>query len=218
LADWYLEVAKIEKDKDELLLYILRNLLILWHPFVPFVTEEIWSSFNDDLLMVKKWPEAQLASKSDSVKNFELIKELIIAIRNARSENKIEPAQKLQAIIQAGKQEKLIMENSQLIKGLRTNLETIEINNSGKKIENAINVIFKGMEICLVGEINKDKEKARLLKEKENLEKLIIGQKNKLANQDFVKLAPEKIVNAEKTKLTNYEEALDKINQTISKL
>ncbi len=168
--------------------------------------------------MVKKWPEAQLASKSDSVKNFELIKELIIAIRNARSENKIEPAQKLQAIIQAGKQEKLIMENSQLIKGLRTNLETIEINNSGKKIENAINVIFKGMEICLVGEINKDKEKARLLKEKENLEKLIIGQKNKLANQDFVKLAPEKIVNAEKTKLTNYEEALDKINQTISKL
>ena len=218
LADWYLEVAKIEKDKDELLLYILRNLLILWHPFVPFVTEEIWSSFNDDLLMIKKWPEAQLASKSDSVKNFELIKELIIAIRNARSENKIEPAQKLQAIIQAGKQEKLIMENSQLIKGLRTNLETIEINNSGKKIENAINVIFKGMEICLVGEINKDKEKARLLKEKENLEKLIIGQKNKLANQDFVKLAPEKIVNAEKTKLTNYEEALDKINQTISKL
>ena len=64
----------------------------------------------------------------------------------------------------AGEQEKLIMENSQLIKGLRTNLEAIEINNSGK-IENAINVIFKGMEICLVGEINK-KRKSRLLKEK----------------------------------------------------
>ena len=218
LADWYLEVAKIEKGKDEILLYILRNLLILWHPFTPFVTEEIWSSFNDDLLMIKKWPEAQLASKSDSVKNFELIKELIIAIRNARSENKIEPAQKLQALIQAGEQEKLIMENSQLIKGLRTNLEAIEINNSGKKIENAINVIFKGMEICLVGEINKEKEKSRLLKEKENLEKLILGQKNKLANRDFIKLAPEKIVNAEKAKLINYEEALDKINQTISKL
>jgi len=57
-----------------------------------------------------------------------------------------------------------------------------------------------------------------LLKEKDNLEKLIQAQKNKLANQDFVKLAPEKIVNVEKTKLVNYEQELEKINQIIFKL
>jgi valyl-tRNA synthetase len=57
LADWYLEISKIEKGKDKILLYILKNLLILWHPFIPFVTEAIWGKFNNKLLMVENWPK-----------------------------------------------------------------------------------------------------------------------------------------------------------------
>jgi valyl-tRNA synthetase len=57
-ADWYLEIAKIEKDKGQILFYILKNLLILWHPFSPFVSEKIWEQIDSsNLLMVQKWPE-----------------------------------------------------------------------------------------------------------------------------------------------------------------
>lgn len=219
LADWYLEVAKIEKNKEEILLYILRKLLILWHPFTPFVTEEIWESFNDDLLMVRKWPQVKLKLNLEQAKKeFNIIKNLIAAIRNARSENKIEPAQKIKAVIFANQQEKIISENAELIKGLKTNLESLVVKNKGEKITEAISVVFEDMEIYLLGEIDKDKERGRLLKEKDNLKKLINLQNNKLSNQDFIKLAPEKIVANEKIKLVNYEQELEKINQTISKL
>jgi len=219
LADWYLEVAKIEKNKEDILLYILKNLLILWHPFAPFVTETIWESFNEDILMVKKWPKSSKESNQEKTKqDFELIKNIITTIRNARSENKIEPAQKLQAIIYNDKQENLINGNLDIIKGLKTNLESVVVKNKGEKIKDAICIIYEGTEIYLLGEIDKEKEQVRILKEKENLEKLIINQEKKLANSEFVKLAPEKIVNLEKDKLVSYQQELEKINQTIIKL
>lgn len=78
LADWYLEIAKVE-NKDEILVYILKNLLTLWHPFIPFVSETIWQSFNKDLLMVSVWPKA--LNIGDSAQEFEIIQKIIVEIR-----------------------------------------------------------------------------------------------------------------------------------------
>ncbi|MBI4652784.1 valine--tRNA ligase [Candidatus Kuenenbacteria bacterium] len=128
-ADWYLEVSKFEKNKEknEILIYILENLLKLWHPFIPFITETIWSEMgNKQFLMIEKWPFYAKATESKPSYNFELIKEIIIAIRNARSENKIEPNKKIKAIICAGKYFDLVEENKELIKNLKTNINELE--------------------------------------------------------------------------------------------
>ncbi|QQG52360.1 MAG: valine--tRNA ligase [Candidatus Falkowbacteria bacterium] len=221
LADWYLEIAKIEKGKSEILLYILRNILILWHPFIPFVTEKIWSSFNDNLLMVEKWPEAIGSGEENnnhSARDFNIIQEIIIAIRNVRSENKIEPARKLPAVIYGHDLETLIKDNAELIKNLKTGLESLEIKEQGEKINGAILAISGKTEIYLLGAVDKEKEEARLLKEKANLEKLLEIQKNKLANKEFMERAPEKIVALEKEKITFYQQDLEKIIKALTQL
>ncbi len=220
LADWYLEAAKIEKEKEEILIFILRKLLILWHPFIPFVTEKIWESFNDNLLMVEKWP--QIVDKdffyNQKESDFSVIKDLVIAIRNARSKNRVEPAQKLTAVVYGHKKLSLINGNQELIKRLKTGIETLEIKESGEKISGAIVVISGEIEAYLVGAIDQDKERQRLLKEKETLEQLVIRQEEKLSNQEFINRAPEKIIAAEKEKLSVYQRDLEKINQVINQL
>lgn len=218
LADWYLEIAKIEKNKEEILIYLLKNLLILWHPFIPFVTEKIWSSFNTDLLMVVAWPVISKNKAGQVIKDINLLQEIIIAIRNSRSENKIEPAKRLEAVIYGHKKTKLLAEQKDLIQNLRTGLSRVEVKAKGEKIAKAIMIAVGEIEIYLLGGIDQDKEKARLIKEKGNLEKLIAGQEQKLNNTDFVGRAPAKIVAAEKAKLANYQIELDKIAKIISGL
>lgn len=220
LADWYLEIAKIEKEKSEILLYILRNILILWHPFIPFVTEKIWSSFNDNLLMVEKWPEISGSDEENHqlARDFNIIQEIIVAIRNVRSENKIEPARKLPAVIYGHGLEELIKKNAELITNLKTGLEALEIKEQGEKINGAVLAISGKTEIYLLGAVDKEKEEARLLKEKANLEKLLAIQTSKLANQEFVSRAPEKIVALEKEKVVSYQQDLEKIIKALTQL
>ncbi len=210
LADWYLEIAKIEKNKEEILIYLLKNVLILWHPLIPFVTETIWSSFNSSLLMVARWPVVSI-KKQAANNDLELIREIVIAIRNARSENKVEPAKKLEAVIYGHRATVLINSQKEIISGLKTGLSRIEVKESGDKIVRAIMIPVGEIEIYLLGAVDENKEKERLLKEKANLEKLIVLQEQKLNNPEFVSRAPEKIVVAEKEKLANYQQELKKI-------
>lgn len=217
LADWYLEIAKVEKNKDEILIYLLKNLLILWHPFIPFVTEAIWESFNTSILMVAKWPLAE-TNKNEVHNDLVLIQDLITAIRNARSENKIEPARKIDVIIYAGEATALIASQIEVIKSLKTGIANLEVKERGDKIDSAIMLPLGQIEIYLLGAIDAEKEKARLAKEKANLEKLILLQAQKLNNSEFVSRAPEKIVIAEKDKLSSYEQELVKIVNIISSL
>jgi len=216
LADWYLEIAKIEKNKEEILIYLLKNILILWHPFIPFSTETIWGSFNNDLLMVAKWPQVDKILENSS--SMVLIQDIIIAIRNARSENKIEPAKKLEAIIYGHKAAVLIKDQIEIIKNLKTGLASLEIKENGEELVNAIMIPVGEIVIYLLGAIDADKEKERLAKEKINLEKLIDLQKQKLGNTEFVSRAPEKIVAAEKEKLNTYQQELMKIVNIINSL
>ncbi|MFA7088094.1 MAG: valine--tRNA ligase [Patescibacteria group bacterium] len=215
LADWYLEMAKIEKNKEEILIYILKNLLILWHPFIPFVTEKIWESFNDDLLMVAKWPDPVVMNNKKESEHIKLLQEIVIAIRNARSENKIEPSKKINAVIFGREKTEWLVNYEKFIAGLKTGLSSVKFLEKGEKIESAIPVLVGGVEIYLLVEIDGAKDRERLLKEKSNLEKVISLQKQKLANAEFITKAPEKIVSEEKNKLARYEADLEKINKTI---
>lgn len=210
LADWYLEIAKFEdsKNKGDILYFILEEILKLWHPFIPFVTETIWENLGKEkMLMVETWPEKMTAGiKIDS--DFDLTIDIIKAIRNARSENKVEPAKKVEAIIYGGKNTDFIKSQEILIKSLKTGISNLKIEEKGEEIKGEIKIVVGEIEIYLIGAIDFEKEKERLKKEVENLEKYIKTLKSKLDNKSFIENAPEQVVKTEKENLKNSENKL----------
>lgn len=137
-----------------------------------------------------------------------MVKNIITAIRNARAENKVEPARKIKAVIYAGKWKELVESQAQLIKNLRTGISELEIKVKGEKISGAIYAAVGGMEIYLLGAVDSEKEKVRLNKEIANLEKIIKALSGKLANKEFIDKAPKEIVKKEKEKLASWQAEL----------
>jgi len=132
-ADWYVEIAKIQNNKNTYLLitnyYLL--LLKLLHPFAPFVTEKIWEYFGSgDLLIIEKWPEADEKKITDQAEqNFKLIKELISAIRSWRKEKAVQPKEIIK--IKVAGREELIKNRKEVINRLGR-VETEEVKNIDK--------------------------------------------------------------------------------------
>jgi len=213
-ADWYLEISKIEKNKDQILMFILKNLLRMWHPFVPFVTEAIKSEISKTSIMIEDWPEfnKKLIDEKDE-KKFEKIKEVIVVIRNLRAENKVEPGKKIKAQFISKKKFK----DEEIIKEL-ARLESIEYVDKAEKP--AASSVIEDVEIYLplAGLIDIEKEKSRIEKEIENVQKYVEVQGKKLSNEEFAKNAPANVVEAEKKKLDEAEEKLQKLQQQIKGL
>ncbi len=201
LADWYLEIAKIEGNKDVILLLILEKLLVLWHPFCPFVTEAIWSELGKKtLLMIEQWPKSLSKSKSAG-HDFTLIQQAVTTIRNIRSERQISPKEILNCSVKTSA--KSVKANLPLLEGLalvRVIPQTLGIKVSSPKVEIILAV----------------KESAELSKKRQaeiiNLQKYLKVQKKKLANKDFVSRAPEAVIEKERQKLNEAEERLDSLN------
>lgn len=211
LADWYLEISKVEKEKEEILIYLLKSILMLWHPFIPYVTEEIWSQFNDDLLMVKQWPVTFGKLDKAAVAEQLVVQEVISMIRNGRSENKVEPAKKIEAQIISSKYYDLLTSQSNNIANLKTGLSGITILKSGDKPEKAISITYNKIEIFLLDAIDEEKERIRLNKEKENIVKMIALLSNRLENKEFTDKAPAALVEKERIRLSDLTSDLEKI-------
>lgn len=223
LADWYLEIAKQEKDKEEILAFILKNLLSLWHPFIPFVTEAIWQTWQDSLLIIERYPDSEIfIDLKDNLdknnKDFKLIIDIITAIREARSTHKIEVSKKIDAFIIAGQKKDFLETNQLLIKNLKTNLKDLKIVEKAKPPTEAIFIIISDIEIYLSQAIDKKQEIIRLKKEQSSLLKLINNLKDKLNNDNFIKKAPVNIVNQEKDKLKKYQTKLEIIVDKLTKI
>lgn len=219
LADWYLEAAKAEiksnpeskKTKDIILKHCLRIILKLMHPFMPFVTEEVWSKFNHGLIMVEKWPEFSFKADKKDIQNFELIKKTIIAIRNLRSENKIDPAKKIKAIVVSAKTD-VFDKEAEIIKKL-CQLEELNIGAKKTDSKKMISSFIDGAEVYLpIDElIDKGKELLRIEKDiKENEKKIAEAERN-LANKNFIERAPKKIVEETKEKLSQGKNTIQKL-------
>jgi valyl-tRNA synthetase len=126
LADWYVEVAKVQED-FKILIYVYKNLLKMLHPFTPFVTEKIWEYVGSgELLIVEKWPGANdKMIDSQSEQDFELVKELVTAIRSWRKENKKEPKEVLK--IQMATTDKMIGAQAEVINRLvKVRMEVVD--------------------------------------------------------------------------------------------
>ncbi len=215
LADWYLEITKVEENDKNILAHILRELLQLWHPFTPFVTQAIWNEagFQGEL-MIEKWPpsDKKLIDR-DAEKEFEKLREVIVKIRNLRSEYKVEPAKKIMVQLQGA--DSLLKENQEIIKFLvgAESLQSVE-----RKPDQVVTAVVGKINIYLPlsGLLDFDKEKQRLEKEIIEIRKYFETVSRKLQNKEFVKNAPKQIVETEKKKATEAEEKLKKLQEQLT--
>ncbi|OGY46876.1 MAG: valine--tRNA ligase [Candidatus Buchananbacteria bacterium RIFCSPHIGHO2_01_FULL_47_11b] len=220
LADWYIEVAKIEGGKDELLFYILQTLLKLWHPFTPFVTEVIWQQLGSTTpLMVAAWPTAGKTVDPKASSQFELLTAVVSAIRNIRSESKIPPAKRLPATIISKKHEKFFVEQQKVITAL-ARLSDVTVAAAGKKPAGSLSAVVTGTEIYLPvsGTIDIAVEVKRLNSELKRIEEFIGHLEAKLKNERFLERAPKEIVTIEREKLEEHQIKLEKIKQQLASL
>jgi valyl-tRNA synthetase len=187
---------------------------------MPFVTEELWPNFGEDLLMIADWPEVskKLVDKK-AEKDFEIFKNIVAAIRGMRADYRIEPAKRVSVEICGGAKTKILEEQAGIIKHL-ARVENLVIKKSGEKPAWSAGAVAHGVEIYLplAGLIDVPKEKARLEKDLGEAEKYLGVLENKLANKSFLANAPKELVAAEKEKLKLQEEKVKKIKDQIKSL
>lgn len=218
-ADWYLEIAKIEGGKDDILLFVLQSILKLWNPFCPFITEYLYNELGaPEMLIVAAWPK-KFAIDPDAGADFQITKDIITALRNLRSENKIEPAKLVTVSLIAGDKAELIKKEQEIIKKL-ARVESLNVLASGTKPDGYVGTVAGGVEIYLdlSGLVDTEAEKKRLAKETAEIEKYLTGLESKLANQEFVANAPEAVVAKEQEKLSAAREKLDKLREQLNSL
>lgn len=212
-ADWYIEASK--KRGGKYLEEILEKLLIMWHPFIPFVTEAIWQDMlGKKDLIVAKWPKPAVSCKLSAVSEFEKIQKIITKIRNLRAEYKVEPKKKVNILL-VSKNKKLLEENLEIIKAL-ARAEKIEIKASGKASKNFVG--SQGIYIDLKGIVNKEKEIHRLESELKNKENYLKGLEQKLSNKSFIQKAPKDIVKEEKAKKEKTESEIKNLKSQLKNL
>lgn len=231
-CDWYIEMSKIsmnegtEEEKQmtrSVLLYTLDKILKMLHPFMPFVTEEIYQAIDSSQsIVVSEWPTVDEAlSNEESNHTMGLLVDIIKSVRQTRNEVNT-PLSKpidIKIEIKDSTSRQLIEENTHYITRF-TNPETLEI---GEKInieDDAKTQVVKGATVVLPleGLIDLDEEIERLEKELERLDGELKRVKGKLRNEKFVQNAPEKIVNQEKEKQASYLEQYEDVNSRLNEL
>lgn len=217
-CDWYLELSKGEANVA-LLVHALRTILTVLHPYCPFVTEEIWSQVKPtgaNMLIKQPWPKVSGGSYDADFAELQKIIETITAIRKLRADQNVEPAKQTPIVIIAGADLKLLESQSEHIKRMGK-VSELTIVASGEKPADAAAIFLPGIEVHmpLAGLVDKEKEKASLLKEQENLAKFVKGIEAKLGNEQFVNRAPVAVIDEQKAKRDEAAEKLAKIEERL---
>ncbi len=226
-CDWYIEIAKstINEKTSQVILYkVLEKSLRMLHPFMPFVTEEIWQRLPrdkdkaGDSIMVQAWPhvQSQMISKEAEAK-MQLLIELVTAVRNIRSVWNIEPHKEINVAINLHKKEdeKLLSENGAMIKKL-ARVSELKIGKFAKPKNSAV-AIVKDLEVYvpLEGLIDFEKESTRLKKEETRIKAEIKSISTRLKDKNFTSKAPQEIVARQKERKAELDLQLKKITENL---
>lgn len=220
-CDWYIEMAKLPLYGDDeqaklttrsILAYVLDNTMRLLHPFMPFVTEEIWQNLphEGESITTAPWPTVNEAyTDKEAAAQMKLLVEIIRSVRNIRAEVNTPLSKKIKMIISAHDDNTLqtIKMNQSYIERF-CNPETLQIALNVDSPEKAMTAVVSGAEIYLPleGLIDIEEEIARLEKELEKLNKEVERVEKKLSNENFVSKAPKAVVEAEREKQKDYLE------------
>ncbi len=235
-CDWYIEIAKIRLRQSQspsplpVLAYVLETSLRLLHPFMPFISEEIWQSLKQRLsaseempesIMIAPYPAADgMAVDDEAEKRMALVIEVIRAIRNARAEFGVEPSKWIEAV--AVVEEKTTFESqAQAIETL-ARVSSLAIVSSGERTipTKAKTLVLQGAEVILpmAGMVDLDAERERLEREIEATEKQVLRIETKLKDEEFLSRAPANIVAREKERLATNRDKIERLKQKIAEL
>ena len=232
-CDWYIEMVKpriYSEDENEkiavsdILNHVFGSSLKLLHPFMPFITSEIYSKlicFGTEDLIVAKWPDIREKFVFDKEEEIvEKLKRLIVEIRNIRTQMNVHPSKKSKLLIVKNGLEKDILSAKEfLIKlGFASEIEIIEDETCVS--QNAVSIVVDDIKAYLPFEelVDLEEERKRLETEKTRLEAEVLRGEKMLSNPGFVNKAPEKKVNEEKEKLANYKKMLENVNERLKTL
>ncbi|MED9854426.1 MAG: valine--tRNA ligase [Oscillospiraceae bacterium] len=230
-CDWYIELTKPRLNGDNeaakesaqrVLLYVLVEILKLLHPFMPFITEEIWQALphEGDALMMQSYPEySEKLNFPEDEANFGMVMDAIKAVRARRSEMNVPPSRKSHLIIVTDKA-KAFTDGEKFIcklayaSGVEVRAELPE------STDGMVSVITDNarMFMPMAELVDLEKERARMEKELANAKKQLDGQNAKLANENFVSRAPEKVVNAEREKKAKLEALIENLEESLKNL
>ena len=230
-CDWYIELTKPRLNGDDeqsklsaqkVLLYVLVEILKLLHPFMPFITEEIWQALPHDgeALMIERYPEfSEALSFREDEANFEMVMTAIKAVRARRSEMNVPPSRKAHLIVVTDRKAAFEAGKAYMCK-LAYASEVSVLDNDPEGGEGMVSVITDNtrMFMPLSELVDMEKEIARTEKELANAEKLLAGQNAKLANENFVSRAPEAVVNAEREKKAKLEALIENLRLQLANM
>ena len=232
-CDWYIEIVKprlygddVEAKKAALytLTYVLETILKLLHPYMPFITEEIYTYLPtvEGSIVIASWPhykeEDNMASEEEMM---ELAMDGIRNIRNARAEMDVPPSKKAKVIIVPTEEKKAAVEATKEYFVTLASASIVEIAENEDNIpEDAVSVVINGAKIFIPLDelVDFEKEKERLTKEKAKLESEIKRVNGKLSNQGFLAKAPESLVNEEKAKKEKFEEMMKSVLERLENI
>ncbi|MDR3185806.1 MAG: valine--tRNA ligase [Christensenellaceae bacterium] len=229
-CDWYIELCKANiygndvKARERslaVLMFVLKNILKLLHPFTPFITERIWQEVGENrTIMLTKYPSNNSKfSYLKDFKRFESIKEIIRAVRNIRAEYDVAPSKTLSLFILSN--EKIyIKKNLQFINKLANILNVTFIADKGEITEKTVGVSLDGIELYVpLGEIvSFEKEITRLNKEIQKVKEEISRSEKLLNTQGFVAKAPKNLISQETEKLKINRELCFKLESRVSEM
>ena len=236
-CDWYIEFAKIRlygEDEDakanvkKVLLYVLRKMLALLHPFMPFITEEIFVALPDtkDLLILEDWPEfVEEFNFVNEEANVNSVIEAITAIRNQRATLNVpsKTKQKLTILVENKDNISLIEEIKDQFQNLASASEVEVLYKEDVEStddEGLVRLVFNEFSVLMSLDelVDYEKERQRLKDEIKRLEGEIKRASGKLSNKGFVEKAPEAVVNQEREKLNDYEDLLEKTKASLEEI
>ena len=230
-CDWYIELTKPRLNSDDgesgigaqkVLLYVLTGILKLVHPFMPFISEEIWQALphEGEALMIARYPEySEKLSFPEDEQNFEMVMTAIKAVRARRSEMNVPPSRKARLIIATDRKAAFEAGRSYICKLAYASDISVQ-DTAPESADGMVSVVTDNarMFMPMAELVDLEKEKARIRKELANAEKQLAGQIAKLSNEKFVSRAPENIVNIEREKKAKLEALIDNLRLSLEHL
>jgi len=219
-CDWYLELSKGSPNLP-VLVTSFRTLLILLHPYIPFVTEELWGSFKPEgagLLVRERWPHPDEGLRDcDAEKELGTLIDVIRSIRKLRTDHGVPASAKVEVTVRT---------HSTLLEAQRTHVERLgrvkklTITTKAVKLHGAASAFTSHAEVYvhLEGVIDLEKERARLERERIDLKRYLTMLEAKLANGEFTRHAPEHVIHLEREKLVEVTEKLAKVEEQLQSL
>ncbi|OAB46672.1 valine--tRNA ligase [Paenibacillus glacialis] len=233
LCDWYIEIAKLslygedevaKKNTKSVLAYVLDRTLRLIHPFMPFISEEIWQHLphEGDTITLAAWPEYNSSFENvESVNEMNMLMDIIRTVRNIRAEVNVPMSKKVELIVKAGSADVfgIVSRNENYVKRF-CNTSSFEVGVDIPAPEKSMIAVVSGAELYLplAGLIDIAQEIARLEKEVQTLNDEVDRVEKKLSNQGFVAKAPAKVIDEERAKQADYSDKRSKVLARIEEL